>query len=91
LIEEVARVYGYAQMPTEHKIEIQVAPVDSRQVLTRSIGTFLNACGFFETVTVKSLPCSQIPPSRRRWLFATAPEKARISCAQALSARCLPC
>jgi len=55
LIEEVARVYGYDKIPTEHKIEIQVAPVDSRQVLTRSIGTFLNACGFFETVTVSFL------------------------------------
>jgi len=52
LIEEVARVYGYAQIPTEHKIEIQVVPVDSRQALARSIGTFLNGCSFFETVTV---------------------------------------
>ena len=52
LIEEVARVYGYNRIPTEHKIQIQVVPVDSRQKLAESIGTYLNGCGFYETITV---------------------------------------
>jgi phenylalanyl-tRNA synthetase beta chain len=52
LIEEVARVHGYNKIPTEQKIEIEVAPVDERQRLSESIGRFLNGCGFHETVTV---------------------------------------
>jgi len=52
LIEEVARVYGYGRIPTEDRIRIVVAPVDSRQKLAQSVGRFLNACGFYETVTV---------------------------------------
>ncbi len=52
LIEEVARVYGYNRIPTERKISIEVVPVDSRQKLTESVGTYLNGCGFYETITV---------------------------------------
>jgi phenylalanyl-tRNA synthetase beta chain len=52
LIEEVARVYGYNRIPTEQKISIEVVPVDSRQKLTESVGTYLNGCGFYETITV---------------------------------------
>jgi phenylalanyl-tRNA synthetase beta chain len=52
LIEEVTRVYGYDKIPTEQKIKIEVAPVDTRQKLAESIGTHLNGCGFHETVTV---------------------------------------
>jgi phenylalanyl-tRNA synthetase beta chain len=52
LIEEVARVYGYGKVPTERKIRIEVVPADSRQKLVESIGTYLNACGFFETINV---------------------------------------
>ena len=52
LIEEVARVYGYSMIPTEQKIEIEVAPVDGRQKLLQSIGRYLNSCGFFETINV---------------------------------------
>ena len=52
LIEEVARVYGYNRIPTEQKIQIQVVPVDSRQKLAESIGTYLNGCGFYETINV---------------------------------------
>jgi phenylalanyl-tRNA synthetase beta chain len=51
LIEEVARLYGYNRIPTEQKIQIQVIPVDSRQKLAESIGTYLNGCGFYETIT----------------------------------------
>ncbi len=52
LIEEVARVYGYNKIPTERKIRIEVVPVDARQKLSESIGTYLNGCGFYETVNV---------------------------------------
>jgi len=52
LIEEVARVYGYDKVPTERKIKIEVVPVDTRQKLIESLGTYLNGCGFYETINV---------------------------------------
>jgi phenylalanyl-tRNA synthetase beta chain len=52
LIEEVARVYGYDKIPTQHKIQIEVVPPDPRQKLTESVGTYLNGCGFYETISV---------------------------------------
>ena len=52
LIEEVARVYGYSKVPTERRIKIEVVPVDTRQKLIESLGTFLNGCGFYETINV---------------------------------------
>ncbi len=52
LIEEAARVYGYNKIPTERQIRIEVAPVDTRQKLAESIGTYLNGCGFYETINV---------------------------------------
>jgi phenylalanyl-tRNA synthetase beta chain len=51
LIEEVARVYGYNKIPTERRIRIEVVPVDARQKLAESIGTYLNGCGFYEVIT----------------------------------------
>ena len=52
LIEEVARHYGYDKIPTQHKIEIEVTGVDAYQKLARSIGTYLNGCGFYETINI---------------------------------------
>jgi phenylalanyl-tRNA synthetase beta chain len=52
LIEEITRVYGYNRIPTEQKIQIKVVPVDSRQKMVQSAGTYLNGCGFYETITV---------------------------------------
>ncbi len=52
LIEEVARVYGYSKVQTERRIKIEVVPVDSRQKLIESLGTYLNGCGFYETINV---------------------------------------
>jgi phenylalanyl-tRNA synthetase beta chain len=52
LIEEVARVYGYGKVPTERRIKIEVVPVDTRQKLIESLGTYLNGCGFYETINV---------------------------------------
>lgn len=52
LIEEFARTYGYDKIRTEQKISIEVAPVDPRQKLLADIRTFVNGCGYFETVNV---------------------------------------
>ncbi|MBN1361623.1 MAG: phenylalanine--tRNA ligase subunit beta [Sedimentisphaerales bacterium] len=52
LIEEVARVYGYNQVPTRRKIQIEAVAADPRQKLAASVRNFLTACGFYETVTV---------------------------------------
>jgi phenylalanyl-tRNA synthetase beta chain len=52
LIEEVARVYGYNKIPTQHKIQIEVVPADTSQKLTQAIGTYLNGCGFYEAISV---------------------------------------
>ncbi|MHC4616627.1 MAG: phenylalanine--tRNA ligase subunit beta [Planctomycetota bacterium] len=52
LVEEVARVYGYNRVPVEDKITIEVVPADVHNKLAQSIGTCLNGCGFYETVTV---------------------------------------
>jgi len=52
LIEEVARVHGYDKVPTERKIKIEVVPADARNKFAESIRTYLNACGFYETINV---------------------------------------
>jgi len=52
VIEEVARVYGYGKIPTEQKIRIEVVPVDARHKSAKSIATYLNSCGFYETINV---------------------------------------
>jgi len=52
LIEEVARVYGYDKISTGRKIQIEAKPADARQKLSEAIGSFLNGCGYYETVNV---------------------------------------
>jgi phenylalanyl-tRNA synthetase beta chain len=52
LIEEVSRVHGYNKIPTQHKIQIRAVPADARQKLTQAVGTYLNGCGFYETISV---------------------------------------
>ena len=52
LVEEIARVYGYNRIPVEREIKIEVVPVDARQRMTESIGTYLNGCGFYEAISV---------------------------------------
>jgi phenylalanyl-tRNA synthetase beta chain len=52
LIEEVARVHGYDKIPTEQKIKIEVVPVGQRQKINESVVTYLNGCGFYETINV---------------------------------------
>jgi len=52
LVEEVARVHGYNTIPTEQKIKIEVVPVGRRQKMIESVVTYLNGCGFYETINV---------------------------------------
>ncbi|MHC4439621.1 MAG: phenylalanine--tRNA ligase subunit beta [Planctomycetota bacterium] len=52
LIEEVARVHGYDKVPTERKIKIEVVPADPRNKFAESVRTYLNACGYYETINV---------------------------------------
>jgi len=52
LIEEVIRVYGYNNVPTQNKIHIEVTPVDKTQKLKETACKMLNGAGYFETVNV---------------------------------------
>src|SRR5512144_2450123 len=45
-------MYGYDKIRTEQKISIEVAAVDARQKLMDDLRTFINGCGYFETVSV---------------------------------------
>jgi len=55
LIEEVARSYGYDRIPVERKINIEVAPVDKHESIASKLRSFLNGCGFYETINVSFL------------------------------------
>jgi len=55
LIEEVARSHGYDKIPVRRKINIEVAPVDKRENVASQLRTFLNGCGFYETINVTFL------------------------------------
>ena len=59
LIEEVARVHGYSKIPTGEKISIEVVPVNKRQKLIESIGSYLIGCGFYETINVSFISNSE--------------------------------
>jgi phenylalanyl-tRNA synthetase beta chain len=52
LIEEVARVYGYHKVPTRRRIQIEATAADPRHKLAQAVGTYLNGCGFYETINV---------------------------------------
>jgi len=52
LIEEVARVHGYDQVPTCRRIEIEARAADPRHRLTQAVGGFLNGGGFYETINI---------------------------------------
>ncbi|HIJ71629.1 MAG TPA: phenylalanine--tRNA ligase subunit beta [Planctomycetes bacterium] len=55
LIEEVARSYGYDRIRVERKINIEVAPVDKHESVASKLRSFLNGCGFYETINVSFL------------------------------------
>jgi len=52
LIEEVARCHGYDKIPTEQRIQIEVAPLDKREKTASRLRTFLTGCGFYESINV---------------------------------------
>ena len=52
LIEEVIRSVGYGRIPVEPRLNIEVAQVDGREKAVCRVRSFLNGCGFFETVNV---------------------------------------
>jgi phenylalanyl-tRNA synthetase beta chain len=52
LIEEVARVYGFDNVPTKKRIEIEAVGIDPRRKMLLKTGRNLNAAGFYETVNV---------------------------------------
>ncbi|RKY14109.1 MAG: phenylalanine--tRNA ligase subunit beta [Planctomycetota bacterium] len=52
LIEEVARCYGYDNIPVEPKIHIEVAPPNLREKTAGKVRSFLNGAGFYESINV---------------------------------------
>ncbi|MCF7955510.1 MAG: phenylalanine--tRNA ligase subunit beta [Phycisphaerae bacterium] len=52
LIEEVIRSHGYANIPVEKKLTLEIAPPDPREKLSCGLRSYLNGCGYFETVNV---------------------------------------
>ncbi|MEJ5258992.1 MAG: phenylalanine--tRNA ligase subunit beta [Anaerohalosphaeraceae bacterium] len=52
LIEEAARCWGYEKVPVENKIRITAVPMDAREKVCQKIRTYLNGCGFFETINI---------------------------------------
>jgi len=55
LIEEVARSHGYDKIPVRRRINIEVAPVDRHESVASQLRSFLNSCGFYETVNISFL------------------------------------
>ncbi len=58
LIEEVARSHGYDNIGVQRKISIEVAPVDKREKTASVLRSFLNGCGFYETINVSFIEAS---------------------------------
>jgi phenylalanyl-tRNA synthetase beta chain len=58
LIEEVARSHGYDNIGVQRKISIEVAPVDKREKTASALRSFLNGCGFYETINVSFVEAS---------------------------------
>ena len=52
LIEEVIRSIGYGRIPVKPRLNIEVAPIDAREKAVCRMRSFLNGCGFFETVNI---------------------------------------
>jgi phenylalanyl-tRNA synthetase beta chain len=77
LIEEVARCYGYDKVPTHDRIEIQVTSVDAYQKDVQAVGRALNACGYYETISVDFIEDATAE------LFAVRADKSHLAVADA--------
>jgi phenylalanyl-tRNA synthetase beta chain len=56
LIEEVARIFGYNNIPTNTSLPIQVNPKGKQEQVEERIRSLLAGWGFFETVTYSIVP-----------------------------------
>jgi phenylalanyl-tRNA synthetase beta chain len=52
LIEEVIRSHGYDNIPVEKMLTLEIAAPDLREKLSCDLRSYLNGCGYFETVNV---------------------------------------
>lgn len=52
IIEEVIRCHGYNQIPTEKKINIEIANINHEQKFKCDLRNYLSGCGFYETINV---------------------------------------
>ena len=77
LIEEVARCYGYDKVPTQDRIQIQVTSVDPYQQDVQAVGRALNACGYYETISVDFIDDATAD------LFAALEDKSHLAVADA--------
>lgn len=53
LIEEVARVIGYDQIPQREEISIHAAPLDQKAAALKAVHGVLMGCGYFESITFR--------------------------------------
>lgn len=51
IIEEVARVVGFARLPVRERLDVAVKPAQAREIARREAADVLTALGFYETIT----------------------------------------
>ena len=73
LIEEVARCYGYDNIPVEQKIHIEVAKPNLREKTAQKLCGYLTGCGFYESINVTFVD------EKTANLFADQPAEAHMS------------
>ncbi|MCE5185531.1 MAG: phenylalanine--tRNA ligase subunit beta [Planctomycetaceae bacterium] len=76
LIEEAARCYGYDKIPVEPKIHIEVCPPNLREQTAAKVRTFLNGCGFYETINVSFVNTATVQ------LFTAMPPQSHLAVSQ---------
>jgi phenylalanyl-tRNA synthetase beta chain len=62
LIEEVARVHGYHNIPTLDRVTHAVSPESTRERAMKAIRSAMVECGFNEAVTLTFIPAAQAEP-----------------------------
>ena len=73
LIEEVARCYGYDNIPVEQKIHIEVAKPNLREKTSQKVRGYLTGCGFYESINITFVD------EKVANLFADNPAEAHMS------------